>query len=183
MVDAWVISDGLWSSVGLRFGLSVEYLKAAPLPPTPVWPEALDVPASSLQSRAKYVWEARLDQELSKRSPGSPKMKPRWAPEESKNNRDCPKMGPQSSLGTPRWALGGLQNRLPEGPNRSPRGPKWRRREGRSETASGRLLRPSWRLLGSSWAALSASWDPLCRPGESPEARGGAPGGHFGTYF
>ena len=30
-----------------------ENLKAAPLPPTPVWPEALDVPASSLPSRAK----------------------------------------------------------------------------------------------------------------------------------
>ena len=127
-------------------------------------------------------------------------MKPRWAPEGSKiDSTLSQKWIPQSSLEAPRRVLGGLQNRLPKGPKSNPEGAKmasWRPvgvfwAQGLPQVAAKAALRPhvggSCGPLGGSWGRLGAPVSPLGAllglPGGSPEARWGAPGGHFGTYF
>ena len=80
------------------------------------------------------------------------------------------------------------------GQNGAPRGPKWRP-EGSwapalPQVAAQATLRPhvggSCGPLGGSWSRLEALLAPLGTtqgvPGGYPEARGGAPGGHFGRY-
>ena len=101
----------------------------------------------------------------------------------------------QSSLEAPRRVLGGLQNRLPKGPKSNPEGAKmasWRPLWGFwAQVAAKAALRPhvggSCGPLGGSWGRLGAPLAPLGAllglPRGSPEARWGAPGGHFGTYF
>ena len=56
-----------------------------------------------------------------------------------------------------------------------------------AKAALGPPLGGFWGALGGSWGRLGAPLAPLGAllglPGGSPEARWGAPGGHFGTYF
>ena len=109
-----------------------------------------------------------------------------------------PKWVPRSSLEPPGRVLGGLENRLPKGTTSNPEGTKmasgrppggfWA--PGVPQMAAQAALRPH---VGGSCSPLAGSrgrlGEPLAPlgallglPGGSPEARGGAPGGHFGRY-
>ena len=107
-------------------------------------------------------------------------------------------MGPPKLPGAPWPGLGRPRKSTPEGNNIEPRGDQNGVREasggllgarcapdgrpGRSETACGSCgpLAGSRGRLGEPLAPLGAL---LGLPGGSPEARWGALGGHFGTYF
>ena len=85
------------------------------------------------------------------------------------------------------------QQSIPEGANIYSWRPPWGSLgPGRSQVPAKAALRPP---LGGSWGALSSSWGRLGAPlaplgtlvslpeGSSPEAPGGAPGGHFARYL